>query len=111
MIAVVFEVWPDPDNRSRYLDLAAELKPLLESIDGFISVERFESLTESGKMLSLSFFRDEQAVMAWRNTLEHRKAQALGRSGYFLNYRLRVCEVLRDYGMRERDQIPADSTR
>lgn len=110
MIAVIFEVWPDPEHRSAYLDIAAELKPLLEQIDGFISVERFESLTTEGKMLSLSFFRDEAAVMAWRNTVEHRKAQAIGRGQYFSDYRLRVCSVIRDYGMLERDQIPADST-
>ncbi len=109
MIAVIFEVWPDPKHRDAYLDIAAELRPLLESIDGFVSVERFESLSETGKMLSLSFFEDEAAVMAWRNTLEHRKAQALGRQGYFLEYRLRVCDVLRDYSLTERNQVPDDS--
>lgn len=109
MIAVIFEVWPDTAHRSAYLDIAAELKPLLEGIDGFISVERFESLSEEGKLLSLSFFRDEAAVVAWRNTLEHRKAQAIGRNSYFSDYRLRVCSVLRDYGLSERAEVPADS--
>src|SRR6478736_5693708 len=71
MIAVIFEVWPKPEHRQEYLDLAAELKPILETIDGFISVERFESLTEKGKILSLSFFRDEAAVAAWRNVATH----------------------------------------
>ena len=111
MIAVIFEVWPDPDHRSAYLDIAAELKPLREQIDGFISVERFKSLTEAGKLLSLSFFRDEEAVAAWRNTLDHRKAQAIGRGEYFSDYRLRVCTVLRDYGKSDRAQVPADSPR
>lgn len=109
MIAVIFEVWPQTDRKKEYLDIAADLRPLLEKIDGFISVERFESLYEPGKILSLSFFRDEAAVQAWRNTLEHRAAQAKGRGGVFANYRLRVASVLRDYGMQEREQAPADS--
>jgi len=99
MIAVIFEVWP----------VAAELRPLLKQIDGFISVERFESITEKGKMLSLSFFRDEAAVQAWRNIAEHRAAQAKGRGGVFKGYRLRIASVIRDYGMNERDEAPADS--
>lgn len=109
MIAVIFEVWPGDNRKSDYLDIAAELRPLLEKIDGFISVERFESLYEPGKILSLSFFRDEAAVQAWRNTVEHRAAQAKGRGGVFANYRLRVASVMRDYGMREREQAPSDS--
>lgn len=109
MIAVIFEVWPNEDHRGAYLDIAAELRPLLEEIDGFISVERFESLTEPGKMLSLSIFRDEQAVQAWRNIAEHRAAQSEGRAGIFKNYRLRVASVLRDYSMNERAEAPEDS--
>jgi heme-degrading monooxygenase HmoA len=109
MIAVIFEVWPTPDRKQDYLDLAAALRPLLDQIDGFISIERFESLTESGKILSLSFFRDEAAVQAWRNTMEHRAAQAQGRAGVFRDYRLRIADVIRDYGMQQRDQAPADS--
>jgi heme-degrading monooxygenase HmoA len=85
------------------------LKPELEAVDGFISVERFESLANPGKMLSLSFFRDEAAVAAWRNTEDHRHAQAAGRGGVFADYRLRVARVLRDYGMEERDEAPKDS--
>jgi heme-degrading monooxygenase HmoA len=81
----------------------------LEAIDGFLSVERFASLANPGKMLSLSFFRDEAAVAAWRNTEDHRRAQAAGRGGVFADYRLRVARVLRDYGMTERDQAPGDS--
>jgi len=104
MIAVIFEVWPE--RRGDYLDIAARLKPILERIDGFISVERFESLTEKGKMLSLSFFRDEAAVQAWRNVAEHRAAQAKGRAGIFKDYRLRIAGVIRDYGMNERAQAP-----
>src|SRR5215475_8912688 len=107
MIAVIFEVWPD--RREDYLDIAAELRPLLQQIDGFISVERFESITEKGKMLSLSFFRDEAAVEAWRNVAEHRVAQAKGRAGIFKDYRLRIASVIRDYGMSDRAEAPADS--
>jgi heme-degrading monooxygenase HmoA len=109
MIAVIFEVWPKPDRKREYLDIAAELRPLLDSIDGFISIERFESLTEPGKILSLSFFRDEQAVQAWRNTVQHREAQRKGRGELFGNYRLRIAGVIRDYGMHERTQVPQDS--
>jgi heme-degrading monooxygenase HmoA len=109
LIAVIFEVWPKPDRKQEYLDIAADLKPLLEKIDGFISIERFESLYEPGKILSLSFFRDEAAVNAWRATNEHRVAQAKGRREIFANYRLRVAGVIRNYGMHEREQTPGDS--
>jgi heme-degrading monooxygenase HmoA len=109
MIAVIFEVWPKSGHKQQYLDLAAELRPLLEGIDGFISVERFESLYEPGKMLSLSFFRDEAAVQAWRNLEAHRAAQAKGRAEVFSDYRLRIAGVIRDYGMSEREQAPSDS--
>jgi len=109
MIAVIFEVWPDPDGKQRYLDLAAQLRPLLDGIDGFISIERFESLVEPGKILSLSFWRDEEAVRRWRNTEDHRAAQDAGRAGVFRDYRLRVASVMRDYGMTDRQQVPADS--
>src|SRR3981081_4032901 len=109
MIAVIFEVWPRPEHKKEYLDLAAELKPILETIDGFISVERFESLTQKGKILSLSLFRGEAAVAAWRNVAQHRKSQAKGRAKIFENYRLRIASVIRDYGMNEREQAPKDS--
>jgi heme-degrading monooxygenase HmoA len=109
MIAVIFEVWPAPGRKQEYLDIAAELRPRLEKIDGFISVERFQSITEPEKMLSLSFFRDEEAVKAWRNTQEHRAAQAKGRSAVFSDYRLRISEVSRDYGLKERAEAPRDS--
>lgn len=109
MIAVIFEVWPAEGEMGHYLDLAAALRSDLEKIDGFISVERFESLVTPGKLLSLSFFRDEAAVMSWRNRPRHRATQAKGRGGVFANYRLRVAQVLRDYGLNERDQAPADS--
>lgn len=110
MIAVIFEVWPDgEDGRTEYLDIAAGLRPDLAKVDGFISVERFSSLTEPGKMLSLSFWRDEDAVKAWRSQDNHRMAQAKGRAGVFRNYRLRVAHVLRDYGMDERrEQAPEE---
>jgi len=109
MIAVIFEVWPAEGETRHYLDLAAALKGELERIDGFISVERFQSLTEPGKLLSLSIWRDEAAVRAWRNHAAHRATQGKGRGGVFADYRLRVAEVVRDYGMRERAEAPADS--
>ena len=109
MIAVLFEVRPAEGRRGAYLDLTAALKPELEQVDGFISVERFESLSEPGKLLSLSFFRDESAVQAWRNRPDHRRAQIGGRTGIFADYRLRIAHVLRDYGLSDRDQAPADS--
>ena len=109
MIAVIFEVWPAEGERQRYLDLAAALRSDLEGIDGFISVERFQSLTDPGKLLSLSFWRDEETVRAWRNRPPHRATQAKGRAGVFADYRLRVAAVLRDYGMSERAGAPEDS--
>jgi heme-degrading monooxygenase HmoA len=109
MIAVIFEVTPKPERKQEYLDIAASLRPLLEKIDGFISVERFQSLTEPGKILSLSFFRDEAAVKAWRNLEGHRNAQKKGRGEIFADYRLRIAGVIRDYGMNERDEAPTDS--
>src|SRR5262249_37106887 len=109
MIAVIFEVWPKPDRQQDNLDIAANIKPLLKKIDGFISIERFERLYQPGKILSLSFLRDEAAVKAWRATNEHRVAQTKGRKEIFSNYRLRVAGVIRDYGMHEREQTPGDS--
>ena len=109
MIAVIFEVWPAEGERQHYLDIAAQLRPLLGEIEGFISIERFESLVESGKLLSLSFWRDEAAVAQWRTLEAHRAAQAKGRGGVFANYRLRIASVIRDYGMTDRAQAPSDS--
>lgn len=109
MIAVIFEVWPADGQRQTYLDIAAHLRPLLDEIDGFISIERFESLAEPGKILSLSFWRDEQAVAAWRRLQPHRGAQARGRADVFRDYRLRVAGVIRDYGMLSREEAPPDS--
>ena len=109
MIGVIFEVWPAEGGRQEYLDIAAALRPLLDQIDGFISIERFESLYEPGKILSLSFFRDEEAVAKWRALEQHRSAQARGRAGIFQDNRLRIAGVIRDYGMNNREQVPADS--
>lgn len=109
MIAVIFEVWPAEGRRQTYLDLAAELRKELEGIDGFLTIERFESLTQPGKILSLSFWRDEAAVQRWRNLPSHRAAQAAGRGGVFSDYRLRVATVLRDYGLSDRLGAPGDS--
>ena len=109
MLAVIFEVIPAPGRKQQYLELAAQLRPELEEIDGFISVERFASLTNESKLLSLSFWRDEDAVRRWRNFAGHREAQARGRSGVFAEYRLRVAGVIRDYGMNDRAGAPQDS--
>jgi heme-degrading monooxygenase HmoA len=111
MIAVIFEVWPKADRRQEYLELAAALRGELEAIDGFVSVERFESLSEPGKLLSLSVWRDEAALTAWRNLAAHRAAQSRGRGGIFADYRLRVAGVIRDYGMTVRAAAPEDSRR
>jgi len=109
MFAVIFEVWPAQGRDREYFDLAAALKADLEKIDGFISIERFQSLATPGKYVSLSFWRDEEAIRAWRSLERHRSAQARGRSGVFADYRLRVASVVRDYGMNDRDQVPRDS--
>jgi heme-degrading monooxygenase HmoA len=109
MIAVIFEVWPAEGRAQEYFDIAASLRDDLQRVDGFVSIERFESLSTPGKFLSLSFWRDEAAVQAWRNLERHRGAQARGRAGIFRDYRLRVAAVTRDYGMNERAQAPADS--
>jgi heme-degrading monooxygenase HmoA len=110
MIGVIFEVWPADGHREEYLDIAARLKPELEQSEGFISIERFQSLTDPAKLLSLQFWRDEECVLRWRNHMEHRAAQEHGRATVFDDYRLRVVSVLRDYGMFERrEQAPADS--
>lgn len=109
MIAVIFEVWPAEGRREDYLEIAAELRPLLDQIDGFISIERFESLSQSGKVLSLSFWRDEEAVAQWRQLDDHRRAQIAGRAGVFADYHLRIAAVVRDYGLTERTEAPADS--
>lgn len=109
MIAVIFEVEPAPGQRDRYLDTAAALRPLLDEIDGFVSVERFQSLSNPGKLVSLSFFENEDAVRRWRENTNHRAAQVAARQGVFTDYRLRIANVLRDYSMTEREQAPTDS--
>ena len=109
MIAVIFEVKPRPGQQAAYLDAAAALRPLLAENDGFLSIERFESLTTPGKILSLSFWRDEASVAKWRELEQHRGVQAAGRRSIFEDYRLRVAQVIRDYGMNDRDEAPADS--
>ena len=109
MIAVIFEAEPHADQQQAYLNAAAALRPQLEQVPGFISIERFKSLTTPGKLLSLSFWRDEDSVTVWRNLEAHRAIQAVGRERIFAGYRLRVAAVLRDYGMTEREQAPDDS--
>ncbi len=109
MIAVIFEVYPAKDKLDEYLNIAQDLKADLEKIDGFISIERFSSLIEEGKILSLSFWRDDKAVNQWRNLESHRSAQKKGRTGVFSDYRLRVATVCRDYSMVSREEAPHDS--
>jgi heme-degrading monooxygenase HmoA len=109
MIAVIFEVYPKEGCKDEYLDIAAQLKPHLGDIEGFISVERFQSLTNPTKLLSLSFWRDEDALKHWRQLEPHRQAQAKGRNELFDDYRLRIAGVIRDYGMLERQEAPQDS--
>lgn len=109
MIAVIFEVWPASGRKEDYLAIAAKLRTELEKLDGFISVERFQSLSDPGKLLSLSFWRDEDAVRNWRNQDDHRQSQVAGRGGVFADYRLRIASVVRDYAMAERGQAPEDS--
>ncbi|MER8533603.1 antibiotic biosynthesis monooxygenase [Mesorhizobium sp. M1005] len=109
MIAVIFEVESAAGKRDAYLGIAADLRPLLDGIDGFLSIERFQSLADPNRILSLSFWRDEDAVKTWRNTQEHRQAQKAGRGGIFADYRLRIAHVVRDYGLTERAEAPQDS--
>lgn len=104
MIAVLFEAWPNQAGYNRYLDIAAALRPELDAIDGFLGIERFESLSEPGKLLSLSWWRDEAAIAAWRGFGPHRMAQAEGRMAIFRDYRIRVAAVMRDYGKNDRAQ-------
>jgi heme-degrading monooxygenase HmoA len=109
MIAVIFEVTPAPEKWGEYLDIAASLKPELSKIEGFVSIERFQCISHPEKVLSLSFWKDEESIAAWRNAALHRMAQQAGRKAVFDDYRLRVATVLRDYGMNERTQAPHDS--
>lgn len=109
MIAVIFEVEPAEGRQDEYLAIATEMRPILDEVEGFISVERFQSLTDPRKILSLSFFEDEAAIARWRNLGAHRRAQTQGRGGVFDDYRLRIAAVIRDYGMFDRVQAPSDS--
>jgi heme-degrading monooxygenase HmoA len=109
MIAVIFEVETHKGKQKNYLEFARELRPLVDQIDGFISIERFESITNPGKILSLSFWRDEKAITEWRNISEHRQAQQEGRESIFSNYRIRIAGITRDYGMHKKSEAPQDS--
>lgn len=109
MIAVIFEVQPTEQGRDEYLAIAGELKAHLSDIPGFISIERFQSLADPGKILSLSFWQDEAAIQQWRNLDPHREAQVKGRGGLFEDYRIRVASVVRDYSLADRDSTPDDS--
>ncbi|HUR90949.1 MAG TPA: antibiotic biosynthesis monooxygenase [Ramlibacter sp.] len=109
MIAVIFEVKPHAVHKAGYLDWATQLKEELVKMDGFISIERFQSLTDPDKILSLQFWRDDSCLEAWRNLESHRAAQSAGRKTMFSEYRLKIAEVIRDYGLDDREQAPADS--
>jgi heme-degrading monooxygenase HmoA len=109
MIAVIFEVKPKSEGKEEYLKIAAELREFLHKQDGFISIERFQSLVDENKVLSLSFWRDEESIRKWRNTLEHRNGQKRGKGSLFQSYRIRVAEVVRDYTESNRDEAPLDS--
>ena len=109
MIAVLFEVEPEEGMTGPYLEMAAKMRALVETVPGFISVERFESITNPGKLLSLSFWENEAAMENWRQMAEHRAAQTAGRNRMFKGYRLKVVSVMRDYGKHDRDDAPADS--
>jgi heme-degrading monooxygenase HmoA len=109
MIAVIFEVEPADGRKDDYLAIAAQMRSMLDRVEGFLTVERFQSLTDPRKILSLSFFEDEAAVARWRTLDAHRGAQAKGRDGVFDDYRLRIAHVVRDYGMFDRVQAPLDS--
>jgi len=109
MIAVIFEAFPAPGKQDSYFDIATQLRPELNKVKGFISVERFQSVTDPGKFLSLSFWENEESINQWRNMEQHRHAQATGRRSIFNDYRLRIATVMRDYGMFDRDQAPSDS--
>lgn len=109
MLAVIFEVTPRDGRAQRYFDIAAALRPELQRIDGFLSVERFESLTRPGVFLSLSYWRDEAAIVQWRNLACHREGQREGRGAVFADYSIRVMSCVRAYGMHDRAEAPADS--
>lgn len=110
MIAVIFEVIPNEGKKEEYLDIAASLRPKLDDIDGFISIERFQSFSNPEKVLSLSFWRDEESILQWRNLEMHRHAQSKGRNEVFKDYHLRIATVVRDYGMFNRKETPEDSS-
>lgn len=109
MVTIIFEVWPHPEHRDGYLNWAADLKNELLKMEGFLSIERFQSLTDPDKLLSLQFWRDEECLARWRQLEAHRAAQSAGRSTMFREYRLRVAEVVRDYGLNAREEAPSDS--
>jgi|SRR5436190_14874484 heme-degrading monooxygenase HmoA len=109
MVAVIFEAVPAEGKKDEYFAIAEKLRPELNKMPGFISIERFQSVANPGKILSLSFWNDEESIAQWRNVEMHRAAQAKGRTSVFSDYRLRVAHVLRDYGMNERAQAPVDS--
>lgn len=108
-IAVIFEVFPDDAGKAEYLDIADRLKKELKNMEGFISIERFQSLNDEGKVLSLSFWENEEAIESWRNQMEHRKGQKAGHDKLFKNYRIRVAQVFRDYTSEKRNEAPGDS--
>lgn len=109
MIAVIFESWPEAIHQNEYQDMVKQLRVELQKIKGFISIEKYESATHPGKILSLSFFEDEESIAEWRNVTLHRQAQSQGRALFYRDYRIRIAHVMRDYSLAERSQAPVDS--
>lgn len=108
-IVVLFEVKPTKEGMKRYLELAGKLKPFLNGFEGFVSAERFTSISEDGKLLSMNIWESEEALSRWRNVVEHRMSQAEGRDKLFESYKITVCNVIREYGMNNREFAPSDS--
>jgi heme-degrading monooxygenase HmoA len=96
MFSVIFEVNRKPERQDAYLKLAMELKPILQTIDGFIDNERFESQIRKGWLLSHSTWRDEKSVVRWRTQAQHHEVQEKGRFDIFQDYHLRVGEIVHD---------------
>ena len=111
MYAVIFEVWPTKNGKDEYPKIASTLKDFLQNREGFISIERFQSLVDENKLLSLSFWEDEEAISIWRNLFEHRIAQDKGNKELFTEYRIRVANVVRDYSKEKRAEAPEDSNK
>ncbi len=110
-IVVLFEVTPTKEGMEKYLELASMLKPMLSGFDGFISAERFQSLNNEGKLLSMNVWENEEAIEKWRNTLSHRMSQLEGKNKLFESYKITVCNTIREYSNTDRKNAPQDSNK